>query len=834
MAITKKQARRAAALTVATAAAVTLANPFAGAAEAESAAAGIASAGEVNGLTAPSSTKQVAVSASAQSELAKHGIVADGSSPAATIMGTDPYRQVQWGYDAIQAPAANTASTGANVIVGVVDSGVAKIDDLAGRVMTGNDFIASGNGTNDQNGHGTGVASIIGATTGNSVGMAGIAPAVKILPVRVCDANGSCPVDAVAAGITWAVDHGAQVINASLGGSSTDALTAAVAYAESKGVPIAASVGNSAENGNPVLYPGGYDTVVGVTAVDSAKARASFAEYGKQVDIAAPGVKILQASPTGFVYASGTSQASPHVAGVMALAKAYKPAITTTQMRSVLTSTATDLGASGRDDQFGAGLVHAGAVLTALGATVTTPNATATPVTAVPVTSTATPSSGTSAGGATVTITGGNFGTLDVTNAATVTFGGVNAAGFQVLSNTKLTAVTPAGVNGPVAVAVTNAAGTSTGKLTYTYRAPLGAEFDAVTSKVTGGTAVPVTVTGGTVGDTQAAFAAEKVTAKVGEVNATIAWVDSTHVKVTTPATTKAAAVPITLYHDGVAGTPSSSTVSYAPSATTVIPAKISTAGGTTVTISGTGFLGVDTSDSSAVTFGGVDATSFEVKSATQIVAVAPAGTNGTAPVVVTTSGGTSTVNITYRAPLGITVTDSTAVKASGGTVVVEVTGATVGTTQKEFAAEAITASFGNSKIVPTWVDSTHVKLALPASTAASVAVTLNHDGVAGVPATIAYAPVVVSLSATSDTTAGGKKVTVRIAGGDVSAATAFTFGDGDATCTAVGKGVATSWACTVPAAAQSGPTWVSFTASNGTVSRYTAAATFSYSDLDS
>ncbi|MEV6343995.1 S8 family serine peptidase [Actinoplanes sp. NPDC051851] len=834
---TKKQVLQAAALATATAAAVTLANPFGGPAAVAGAAGGIAVDATINGLNAPSATRQVELSADAQAELAGHGISADRATPAATILGTDPYRNLQYGFDAIQAPYANTASTGTDVVVGVIDSGVARVDDLAGgRVLTGKDFVASGDGSNDQNGHGTGVASILAATTGNGVGIAGVAPSVRILPVRVCNAAGSCPVDAIAAGITWAVDHGAQVLNISVGGASTDALTAAVAYAESKGVPIAASVGNSAESDNVVLYPGGYDTVLGVGAVDENKVRASFSEYGTQVDVVAPGMKILEADLNNkFIYSSGTSQAAPYVAGTMALAKAYQPSITAATLRTTVTGTATDLGSSGRDDEYGAGLVNAAAVLTKLGATLTDPTVTPSPgTTTAPVVGGVLPLSGTTEGGTTVTVNGSGFSSLDPADPSAVTFGGVDAASFTVLSNSRLTAVTPPGVNGAATIVTTNTIGGSTGKVAFTYRAPLGAEFDAgITAKVAGGTVVPVTVTGGTVGNNVKEFAAEKITATVGDNAATVIWTDPTHVKVTAPVTQKAAATTITLIHDGVAGPASTATVGYAPVTNFVTPAKVSSAGGTTVMLTGSGYLGVDGDDPSAVTFGGVPATSFRVKSATQIVAVTPPGVNGTLPVVVTTSGGTASLPIKYRTPIDVTVTASSVVKATGGTVTLEVTPGTIGASAKEFTAELVTATVGTAKAAPVWVDATHVKVPFFGSTGDSATLTLYHDGIAGTPAAIAYVPVVVGLSANTDTVAGGRKINVKVAGGDVAKAVDFAFGGVPASCTATGRDVSTIYSCVVPAAAEAGSTWVSFTSSTGVASRYSTAATFAYTDID-
>lgn len=790
--------------------------------------AGIASVA-VQGVAAPDSGARTALSATAQAYLAEHGIKVDRSSEVSHVTGVDPYRNQQWGYDAVQAPKASTASTGLGITVAVVDSGVSKVTDLADKVLTGKDFIASGDGTADGKGHGTGVASIIAATVGNSVGLAGIAPDVKILPVRVCDNAGSCPADAVAAGILWAVDHGAQVINLSLGGSDTTAQRSAVAYAESKSIPVIGSVGNSAESGNPVLYPGAYDTVIGVAAVDSSLNRASFSEYGSQVDIAAPGVGIVQAAPGNkYTLGSGTSQAAPHVTAAVALAKAYKSSLTPAAMRTLVTGTATDLGATGRDDQFGYGLVNAAKMLTNLGATVTTPSAS--PSVPAPTLTAASPVTGSSAGGTTVTLTGTNFTGVDPANPNAVMFGDTPATDVTVLSSTKLTAVAPAAANGTVVVRVLGTAGASTStSVTFSLRTPLGASFTDTTAKLTGGTVIPVTVTGGTVGATAKEFAAEKITARVGEVVAQVAYVDATHVKVTAPATTKATAVSMQLFHDGVAGPASTAKVNYAPTVTTVAPNKVSAEGGTKVVITGSGFLGVDASDPTAVRFGSANATSFTVVSATSITAVVPAGAGGTVALTVKTSGGTTATQLTYRAPLTITVPSGTAAKASGGTVTLGVTGGTLGATAKDFSANKITLASGKTAVPITYVDATHFKATLPASTAGTISLTLSVDGIAGPAATVNYVPVVTSLSASSDTVAGGKKITVQIAAPDAANARDFRFGDTAATCTRAG----TSFSCVVPAAAAAGPTWIRFTTSSGAASRFTPAATFSYTDLD-
>ncbi|SFF34848.1 Serine protease, subtilisin family [Actinoplanes philippinensis] len=833
--INKNRARRAAGIVVAATAAgaVGVAGPGASAATAGGSPATPASLG-VAGLAAPLSGAEVPLSASAKAILAGHGIAVDGTSPQATITatGADTYRNQQWGFDAIDAPAANTVSTGENVVVAVIDTGVARVSEFGSRVLPGTDLIASGDGTNDLDGHGTGVASIIAATTNNAWGIAGIAPNVKILPVRVC-APGGCPLDAVAAGIIWAVDHGAQVINLSLGGVGTPALESAITYAEGAGVPVAASTGNSAKDGNPVLYPGGYDSVVGTGAVNNTRARADFSEFGPQVDVVAPGVGIAMAYPAEkFVLGSGTSQAAPHVAAAMALAKSVKPSVTPAQLRAAIAASAVDLGVAGRDDQFGAGLLNAAGLLKALGAAAAPAPGPSVPA---PVVSAVTPVSGSTGGGTLVTITGSGFTSVDASNPAAVRFGSTPAASFTVTSNTAITAIAPAGADAQQ-ITVTNGAGASVNtKVTFTYRAPLGASFTSTAVPLTGGTVIPVTVTGGTAGATAAAFAGERITARVGGVAATVAWVDATHLKVTAPASTRSAALRMQLVHDGVAGPESESAVQYGPAVTAVAPQIVNGGGGTTVKITGAGFAGVDASDPAAVRFGDLNAQSFTVVNATTITAVTPAGLSGPVPVRVTTGGGSSAATVAAtvraRAPLGFTVADGTVAKASGGTVVtLTVTGGTVGATPKEFAAESISLLLGTTRISPVWVDATHLKATLPPSaTAVTLDLVIVHDTVTGPATPITYVPVVTGLSANTDTTAGGRKVVVRVAGAG-SGPAGFRFGDTPAVCTAQAAG---AWSCTVPAVSSAGPTWVSFTTASGAVSRFTAAAAFSYTDLD-
>ena len=278
----------------------------------------------------------------------------------------DPGRAAQWGLDAIGAPLAWPVSRGAGVIVAVVDTGVAAAPDLDGRILPGWNVLSGTDDATDDNGHGTHVAGTIAELEGNGIAEAGSAPDAQILPVKVLAADGSGTDSGIAQGIVWAVDHGARVINLSLGGPDrSQTLSSAVSYARAHGVMIVAAAGNEA---GPVDYPARFGGVVAVAALDRTLKPAWFSNHGRQVDLAAPGVEIVQQTidgAGGFTdeSLSGTSMASPHVAGALALVLAAEPSLTPAAAVARLKRTAQDLGEPGFDEQTGAGLVRPDAAL---------------------------------------------------------------------------------------------------------------------------------------------------------------------------------------------------------------------------------------------------------------------------------------------------------------------------------------------------------------------------------------------------------------------------------------------------------------------------------------
>jgi type VII secretion-associated serine protease mycosin len=282
-------------------------------------------------------------------------------------------------------------STGAGATVAVIDTGVdASHPDLAGQILPGYDEITKTAGTSvDPNGHGSHVAGTIAAVTGNGVGVSSIAPNAKILPIRVLGADGSGYMSDAASGIIYAADHGANVINMSLGSSSqVAAVTNAISYARSKGVVVVAAAGNSRSSGSPTSYPAADAGVIAVAATDSSDTVASYSNQGSYVDVAAPGSNIL--STTGGSYAAwnGTSMASPHVAAVAALLKGYNSALTPDQIEKAIETSAVDLGPAGKDTDYGYGRIDAAAALAAAGSSTTAPTTapTSAPVSSTPVT----------------------------------------------------------------------------------------------------------------------------------------------------------------------------------------------------------------------------------------------------------------------------------------------------------------------------------------------------------------------------------------------------------------------------------------------------------------
>ncbi|MEB3327832.1 MAG: S8 family serine peptidase [Candidatus Sericytochromatia bacterium] len=252
----------------------------------------------------------------------------------------DPAFGQQWALPRIQAPAAWDLGQGAGVQVAVLDTGVdLNHPDLAGQVVAGPDLVDRDAQPQDEQGHGTHVAGTIAALTNNNQGVAGVAPAARVLAIRVLDAQGSGALSDVADGVLEAVRRGAKVINMSLGGDADgQTLRAAIAEAVAAGVLVVVAAGN--ENTSRATYPAAYPDVLAVGATTASDQRASFSNYGTYVGIAAPGDRILSTKlGGGTTTLSGTSMASPHVAAAAALVWGANPTLTAAEVRTALTRT---------------------------------------------------------------------------------------------------------------------------------------------------------------------------------------------------------------------------------------------------------------------------------------------------------------------------------------------------------------------------------------------------------------------------------------------------------------------------------------------------------------
>jgi type VII secretion-associated serine protease mycosin len=302
---------------------------------------------------------------------------------------SDTYSRIQWALNPWKTTFTKAwrIRTGAGIVVAVIDTGVdAGHPDLAGQVLPGHQFLngstygAPMSPATDSCGHGTHVAGTIAALANNRVGVAGVAPGVKILPVKVLNCSGYS--SDVANGITWATKHGARVINLSLGGPSRDSsLEAAINYARSRKVVVVAAAGNNhgprttcgRPGTNARSYPAASPGVIAVGAVDERLSRACFSNTGTYVDVVAPGYNVVSTYPLALAqgsvpyrYMSGTSMAAPHVAAAAAIVLSRWPTCTADRVERKIESTTRRLGRGAlRNNAYGYGLVDPARAVTA-------------------------------------------------------------------------------------------------------------------------------------------------------------------------------------------------------------------------------------------------------------------------------------------------------------------------------------------------------------------------------------------------------------------------------------------------------------------------------------
>ncbi|MBA3534848.1 MAG: S8 family serine peptidase [Ardenticatenales bacterium] len=309
--------------------------------------------------------------------------------PTGSIIPNDEYYGDLWGMTRMRAPEAWTISTGQEVVIAILDTGIDYTHpEFTGRLVSPSlwyDFSNNDTDPMDGEGHGTHVSGSAAAAANNGVGVAGVAWNARIMPLKVLNDEGSGYLSWSTAAIEHATNNGAKIINMSLGSESySGPLQSAIDYAVSRGVVVIAASGNCHQVGNgcdaadPVTYPAAMSGVIGVGATTREDAHASYSTMGYYVDVSAPGGDyigdhdlgslILSTIPThvfqeGYAWGAGTSMAAPHVTGVAALLLKERPSLTPGDIAFILGATAADLGAAGRDDAFGHGRVDARAAL---------------------------------------------------------------------------------------------------------------------------------------------------------------------------------------------------------------------------------------------------------------------------------------------------------------------------------------------------------------------------------------------------------------------------------------------------------------------------------------
>lgn len=267
----------------------------------------------------------------------------------------------------IDAVRAWDISTGTpQTLIGIIDTGLSTTHpDIYLKVLERRNFTSSNaSDSDDRHGHGTHCAGIASARTNNNVGIAGVCWGCSLVGTKVLDDGGSGQWAWVAAGIQWTADvRGMKIISMSLGGGANDpAVEAAVAYALGRNVLVIAAAGNN--YGGSVIYPAELTTTLAVSSTDNRDQLSNFSSVGPAVDISAPGTAVYSAydnssAPNSYIHLSGTSMATPHVAGVAGLVASINPALTAPEIRAILEDSVIDLGSTGLDAQFGHGRISA-------------------------------------------------------------------------------------------------------------------------------------------------------------------------------------------------------------------------------------------------------------------------------------------------------------------------------------------------------------------------------------------------------------------------------------------------------------------------------------------
>lgn len=228
-----------------------------------------------------------------------------------------------WGVSELEVNNIWASSQGNDVVVAIIDTGVdTDHPDLQANLLTGYNVLSPSDPPEDDNEHGTHCSGIVAAIN-NSVGVVGVAPQAKILPIKVLDSEGSGDFDAIVTGIEWAIDNGADIISMSLGASSGfPAIRNALLGSKAANIPVFCAAGNSGVT-PAVDFPARYPTAIAIGSINQQLQRSNFSNTGKGLDFMAPGSGILSTVPDGYAVFSGTSMATPFAAGLAALVLSY-------------------------------------------------------------------------------------------------------------------------------------------------------------------------------------------------------------------------------------------------------------------------------------------------------------------------------------------------------------------------------------------------------------------------------------------------------------------------------------------------------------------------------
>ncbi len=277
------------------------------------------------------------------------------------------FKPYQWNLEQIDIEEGWNYANGSDTTIAIIDSGVdPEHPDLQGKLVEGYNAIDDTSNAIDDNGHGTHVAGIAAALTNNVEGIAGVSWQSKIMPIKVLNTDGEGSSFSVARGIYWAVDHGADVINMSLGDYyHSDVLYDAIEYAYDQGVTLISASGN--ENTDDQMYPAAYPQVITVASVNQDKNRSFFSNYGDYVDVSAPGEHIPSTYlENQYILLSGTSMAAPHVAGLAALVHSTNPSLTNEEIGNLILGHANQLGDGDFNVYYGYGEIDVNDTLTSI------------------------------------------------------------------------------------------------------------------------------------------------------------------------------------------------------------------------------------------------------------------------------------------------------------------------------------------------------------------------------------------------------------------------------------------------------------------------------------